>query len=426
MFIRIRGRCRGHSIRLSVLLCGLAVAQLSQAEALTMQEAQALALRQDPSVQAVEARRSALQERAVASAQLPDPMLRAGLVSLPTDSWRLGQEPMTQVQVGLSQRFPRGQSRSLQQEQVREQALALDETVRDQRLRIALAVREDYLEVLKQIRRGEINAEAMTAFADLADIAQDYYATGRAQQQDVLQAAVERARAEDRKARIAQEEDRARARLAAWIGTAAWDEFAREWPVMEPLPGPDLIVEALPGHPRILSLQRQVSAAETGVELTRQRYKPEFGLDLVYGGRGGQDPDGSARADLFSVMVVMDLPLFHKNRQDRYTAASVAETSAALFERDDMLRRMRSEVELHAATLQRQQERVRVFEDALLPDAGFNADAAFEAYQAALDNVTTVVRARITEFELQLDFVELQAELLKTRARLRYLEGEAG
>ena len=64
-----------------------------------------------------------------------------------------------------------------------------------------------------------------------------------------------------------------------------------------------------------------------------------------------------ARADLFSVMVVMDLPLFHKNRQDRYTAASVAETSAALFERDDMLRRMRSEVELHAATLQRQQER---------------------------------------------------------------------
>jgi outer membrane protein TolC len=280
--------------------------------------------------------------------------------------------------------------------------------------------------VLKQIRRGEINAEAITAFADLADIAQDYYATGRAQQQDVLQAAVERARAEDREARIAQEEDRARARLAAWIGTAAWDEFAREWPAMEPLPTPDHIVEALPGHPRILALQRQVSAAETGVELTRQRYKPEFGLDLVYGGRGGQNPDGSARADLFSVMVVMDLPLFHKNRQDRYTAASVAETSAALFERDDMLRRMRSEVELHAATLQRQQERVRVFEDALLPDAAFNADAAFEAYQAALDNVTTVVRARITEFELQLDFVELQAELLKTRARLQYLEGEAG
>ena len=175
---------------------------------------------------------------------------------------------------------------------------------------------------------------------------------------------------------------------------------------------------------RIAALQRQVSAAETGVELTKQRYKPEFGLDVVYGGRGGNEFDGSARSDLFSVMVVMDLPIFHGNRQDRYVAASVAETSAALFERDDMLRRMRSEAELHAATLQRQQQRMRVFEQSLLPDAGFNADAAFEAYQSALDNLTTVVRARITQFELQLDYADLLAELLKTRARLKYLEGE--
>ena len=424
MFTRSPGRYRGPSVRLSVLLCGLAVGQLSYADGLTLQEAQALALRQDPSVQAVESRRAALQELAVASAQLPDPMLSAGLVALPTDTWRLGQEPMTQVQLGLSQKFPRGHSRALREEQVTEQSLALDETVRDQRLRIALAVREDYLEVLKQIRRREINAKAITAFGDLADIVQDYYATGRAQQQDVLQAAVERARAEDREARIAQDEDKARARLAAWIGAAAWGEFSREWPVFDVPPGVDVIVDALPGHPRIAALQRQVSAAETGVELTKQRYKPEFGLDVVYGGRGGNEFDGSARSDLFSVMVVMDLPIFHGNRQDRYVAASVAETSAALFERDDMLRRMRSEAELHAATLQRQQQRMRVFEQSLLPDAGFNADAAFEAYQSALDNLTTVVRARITQFELQLDYADLLAELLKTRARLKNLEGE--
>jgi hypothetical protein len=36
------------------------------------------------------------------------------------------------------------------------------------------------------------------------------------------------------------------------------------------------------------------------------------------------------------------------------------------------------------------------------------------------------MRARITEFELQLEHVELQAELLKTQVRLLYLEGEPG
>ncbi len=162
------------------------------------------------------------------------------------------------------------------------------------------------------------------------------------------------------------------------------------------------------------------------MELAKQRYKPEFGVDLVYGQRSGSDMDGASRPDLFTVMVVMDLPLFHKNRQDRYAAASVARSSAALFDRDDMYRRMLSEAQLHMTLMSRQQERIRQFEQFLLPQAGFNADASFEAYQSALDDLTNVMRARITEYELQLDYADLQAELLKTLARLSYLSGEQG
>ena len=426
MFSSCKGRPRGQTISAIVLLYGLAASQPSHSAGVTLQEAEALALSADPSIQAVEARREALQELAVASEQLPDPLLRMGLVSLPTDSWRLGQEPMTQVQVGLSQKFPRGHSRSLQAEQVLQRSGALDESARDQRLRIVLAVREDYLEVLKQQRRSEVNGAATRAFADLADITQDYYATGRVQQQDVLRAAVELARVQDRALRIADAEGQARARLAAWIGGSAYDDIDREWPVLAGPAGLDDILAGLPEHPRIGVLQQQIAAAETGVELARQRYKPEFGIDVVYGGRSGNDFDGTSRSDLFSVMLVMDMPLFHKNRQDRYAAASLAESSAALFDRDDLYRRMRSEVELNSASLRQQRERLRLFEVSLLPDARFNAAAALEAYQSALGDLTSLMRAHITEFELQLEYVELQAEQLKTQARLRYFEGEPG
>ncbi len=426
MFTVFGGRSGGHTFRSFMLLCGLAAGQPCYGAALTLQGALDLALGDDPSIQAVEARREALQELAVASEQLPDPVLRMGLVSLPTDTWRLGQEPMTQVQIGLSQRFPRGQSRALRAEQVLEQSRALNESARDQRLRIALAVREEYLEVLKHMRRHEVNAAAALAFSDLAEITQDYYATGRVQQQDVLRAAVELARVEDRALRIAAEVDQARARLAVWIGAPAYGDMVREWPQLQEAGSLDDVLTALPQHPRIAALQRQAEAAETGVELSRQRYKPEFGIDLVYGGRGGNDFDGTSRSDLFSVMVVMDMPLFHSNRQDRYTAASLAESTAALLDRDDLYRRMRSEAALHFATLKQQRERLRLFDESLLPDAGFNAAAALEAYQSALDNLTTLMRARITEFELQLEYAELQAEQLKTVSRLHYLGGERG
>lgn len=415
---------RASMLRLAALAF-LAAASIADAEGLSLAAAEQMALANDPSLRAVQSRQAALDELAVAGGELPDPVLRTGVMSLPTDTWELGQEPMTQVVVGLSQKFPRGRTRELRSEQMLEQSAALDETLGDQRLRIALSVREEFLEVLKQLKLAEINAEAIEAFADLADITQDYYATGRVQQQDVLRAAVELARVQDRATRIAQEEDRARARLETWIGPAAWQALDSDWPDLGSPPTLAEIRTGLAQHPRIAALQQRVVAADTGVELADQRYRPEFGVDLTYGGRGGDNMDGSSRSDLFSVMVMMDLPLFHGNRQDRYKAAAVFEASAAAFERDDMYRRLQSEAAMQTTTLARQQQRLALFEESLLPDAEFNAEAAFSAYQAALDSLTTLMRARITEYELLLEYATLRAELLKTRARLAYFEGES-
>lgn len=406
------------------VLAVLAVAVLpSSAAALSLSEAEDIALSEAPSIESLRARQAGFEELAVAGGQLPDPVLRTGLMSLPMDSWELGQEAMTQVQVGLSQKFPRGATRSLRSEQWLERSQALEQQAHDQRLRIRLAVREEYFEVLKQLRLARINQEALGVFRDLAAITEDYYATGRAQQQDVLRAAVEAARIGDRGTRIAQSEQLARARLENWIGAAAQRALEQDWPPLDPAPPLEALREGLPAHPRVAALQQEIVAAETGIELARQRYKPEFGVDLTYGGRGGDNPDGTARADLFSVMVMMDLPLFTGNRQDRYLAAAVSESSAAQFSRDDLLRRLRSEAALHDSALQRQQERLETFDRVLLPEAAFNADAAFDAYRAALGDLTALMRARITEYELKLERAELEAEALKSRARLRYLEG---
>ena len=393
------------------------------AQTLSLEDAESRALAGDPSVEAVRSRQSALGELEIAAAQLPDPMIRMGVMSLPTDSFQLGQEPMTQVALGVTQKFPRGESRQLRAEQLQDRVRALDETARDRALQTTLAVREQFLEALKQQRLAEINRAAEAAFGDLEEITQSYYATGRVQQQDVLRAAVELAKVQERSSRIAEDEDRARARLAAWIGEAAWQPLEMSWPT---LPGPlprEAGLEALKQHPRLRALHQQVIAADRGVALAEQNYKPEFALDLAYGGRGGTNADGSNRSDLLSVMVMMDVPLFRDKRQDRLVAASMAESAAAAFDRDDAHRRLASEYELHYKTLLRQRERLTLFDESLLEDARFNAESAFQAYQAALEDLTTLMRARITEFDLQLEYVRLRAESQKTQARLLYLQG---
>ena len=407
-----------------MVLAGALMNSNIAASALSLIVVEELALAADPAVRSVESDRLALEEMSVAAGQLPDPLLKMGLVSLPTDSFNLGQEAMTQVQLGLVQKFPRGKSRALRSEQFGLRSQGLGEMAHDQELRILLAVREQFLEVVKQKRLASINAEAITAFSDVADITQDYYATGRVHQQDVLQAAVELARVQDRATRIAQDEEQARARLTRWIGDAAYRNLEDEWPRFNDHSSADVIKDQLPGHPRIQALQKSVAASETGIELAKQKYKPEFALDVTYGGRAGTNPDGSSRTDLLTLMVVMDVPLFHRNRQDRVLAAQVAESSSAMFSRDDLFRRMSSEVNFHVATQQKQQERIDRFENTLLPEAAFSSEASFGAYQSSIEDLTTLLRTRITEFDLQLEHARLQAEVLKTQARLLYLEGE--
>jgi outer membrane protein TolC len=393
------------------------------AQVLELEEAETLALASDPSVHSVRSRQAALGELEVAAAQLPDPMVKMGFMSLPTDSFQLGQEPMTQVQLGVVQKFPRGDSRELRAEQLRERARGLDEVAQDLQLKIVLSVREEFIEVVKHQRLAEINREAEAVFSDLEQITQEYYATGRVQQQDVLRAAVELSKVHERSSRIAEDEDRARARLAAWIGEAAWRPLETSWPKLPGALPPDAAKQALQAHPRLRALHQQVVAADRGVALAEQSYKPEFSVDLTYGGRGGDNPDGSSRSDLLTMMVMMDVPLFREKRQDRVVAASMAESSAAAFERDDVHRRMLSEFEMHHSTLLRQRERLALFEDSLLEDAKFNAESTFQAYQAALEDLTTLMRASITEFDLQLDYQRLKAESQKTLARLLYLQG---
>lgn len=412
------------SARIALLLLCAGVVYGAQAAPLSLQDAEALALLEDPSVQAVEAQSEALSEQAVAARQLPDPMLKLGVIGLPTDTFNLGQEPMTQVQLGVVQKFPRGRSRALQSQQLNQRSSGLDAMARNQRLRVVQSVQEAYLEVLLQERLAQINAEATTAFTDLADITLEYYGTGRVPQQDVLRASVELARVRDRSTVIAQYEDTARAELAAWIGEAAYRELRQPWPQLDSVPAPEVILAGLQSHPRIRAHQQNVVAAETGVDLARQRYKPEFSVDLTYGGRGGLNPDGRGRSDLLSAMLVMDVPLFTGNRQDRVVAARVAESSAAAFSRDDVYRQMRRQVDQYAATLRRQQERLELFQNILLPEAEFNSEAALDAYQAAVADLTALMRARITEFELQLEYARLESETLKTRSRLQYLAGD--
>ena len=391
---------------------------------LTMAEAEQLALKEDYTLRAISARSESMSELSVATEKLPDPQLKLGFANLPTDTFNLGQEPMTQAVIGLRQMFPRGKTRSLSSARITESVARNDANGDDRKQQLQLIVREQYTRIYLHQEREKILRQSLIVFTDLAEITRDYYASGRTHQQDVVQAQLELSRVEERLARIRQQQEQARARLAEWIGADAYRELDTQWPQINQPETAQKIISDLPEHPRLRAWQHEIAKSRTSEEIARQAYKPGFAVDLAYGGRGGQNPDGSNRSDFLSVFVTMDIPLFTKNRQDRVLASSIADTSATQFARDDIYRSMKARVEENTATLSRERERLGLYEEFLLPQAEFNSEAAFEAYQDAVDDLTTLMRARIGEYELKLSHAALRADEIITRARLLYLQGE--
>ncbi len=408
----------------ALVLFLLTTASGVSAAELTLQAAEQLALKDDFTLQAIKARSRSLTELSVAVASLPDPQLKLGFANLPTDTFQLGRDNMTQTVIGVRQSFPRGQTRTLNSTRLHKSVARSDAEAEDRKFTVLLAVREEYTHIYLHRERQKILQQSLIVFTDLAEITRDYYATGRAQQQDAVQAQLEVSKVEERLTRIQQQEEEARARLTEWIGSDAYRDLDPHWPhIAQPAPAPQ-IVAGLVEHPRIRAWQHEIAKSRTTEEIARQAYKPGFAVDLAYGGRGGQNPDGTDRSDMLSVLVTMDIPLFTKSRQDRVLASSIADTSSIQYARDDIYRSMRARVNQNAATLAREQERLELYEDHLLPQAAFNAEAAFEAYQEAVDDLTALMRARISEFELQLSHAALLADEVVTRARLLYLQGE--
>lgn len=394
------------------------------AASLSLSEAEQLALKDDYTLRAINARSLSMSELSVATERLPDPQLKLGFANLPTDTFNLGQEAMTQAVIGVRQQFPRGHTRALKSTRLNESAARSDAEAEDRKQQVLLAVREEYTRIYLHRERQKILQQSLVIFADLAEITRDYYATGRAHQQDVVQAQLELFKVEERLARIGQQEEEARARLAERIGAAAYRDFDPQWPQVAQPTSAQQIIAGLAEHPRMRAWQHEIAKAKTSEEIARQAYKPGFAVDLAYGGRGGRNPDGTDRSDFLSVFVTMDIPLFTKNRQDRVLASSIADTSATQFARDDIYRSMKSRVDQYIATLTREQERLGLYAEHLLPQAEFNAEAAFEAYQDAVDDLTTLMRARIGEYELKLSHAALRADEVITRAQLLYLQGE--
>jgi outer membrane protein TolC len=383
-----------------------------------------MALERDEGLRAMEQRRAALEQRAVADGALPDPEVMIGVEGVPVSD-PFDADMMTMYKIGVRQSFPAGQTRQLSRQRTGQEAATIAAEITARRLDIARETRLAWLDWASAWEALEVSSEAAMAFEELEEITAARYQAGTGRQRDVDQARMELALLERRILIQRTRVEDAASRLARWTGQLPQDRPPRDWePTQAPAPARQLKSRLL-DHPVLLASERRIETGITDTDLARQAYRPSWMVEAGYAHTRGMDPMTMSRqSDKLFAMVSFRVPLFTGNRQDRRMQAAREELRAVNHDRGLELQRMQGELSRQHTQWHSQNEQLEWMQSRVLASAEATVESTLSAYRADRASFDELIRARLALIEQQLELIEIRQARAAAAFELAWLTAE--
>ncbi|WP_041638093.1 TolC family protein [Acidithiobacillus caldus] len=356
---------------------------------LSLQNAEAIALRQNPGLGALTQKIAELRHKAVAVAQLPDPHLALGAANLPLNSFSMNQQQMSMLSVGLSQTFPSFGKLGLEGQQAGIEAREATDTLRGQSAELVLLLRRAWLQALYTEdavatvqHQEQLEAESVQAALAL-------YRSAQGTQAEVLRAQLAHASLANDITRLQAEQASDLAQIAQILNLPEPPSIEKQWPNLPPPPTLAEVEARLSGQPLLRAAQAQTRAAQMGVQVAKTGYWPDVTVSVGY----GQDfHPGSP--NWLSAGVNLSLPLFPGDRQDQDVAAARAKALQAQYRYDDQHLALTQQARAAFARYESHKIQLERIDRQLLPTARNAFSATLAAYSAGRAGLNAVLRTQ--------------------------------
>lgn len=382
---------------------------------LTAEAVVARVLARNPTLAQMAAAAEAAAARYPQVTALDDPMFG---VSVAPGAWG-SNEVNGGYRLEASQKLPFPGKRALRGANALAEARAAGNEVEDTRLQLTEAAAGAFYDLYAVERALEVNRESAKLLGEFRQTAESQYKTGKAPQQDLLQADVEIGKQRERQVTL----ERGREVAVARINTLM------HLPPDAPLPPPPAAVPPPPAvpdtpalraaalrRPDLAALADRVAAELAAVELARKEFGPDVELSAAY------DTFWQERPLRAQAGVKVNLPV---RTGRRYAAlseaqAKVAQRQAELARATD---RVNFEVQEASAQLRESTRVLRLYETDILPTAELNVKSARAAYTAGQVPFLSLLEAQRNAVELRDRYYETVAAAGRRRATLERVVG---
>lgn len=355
----------------------------------------------------------------------PDPVLSLGAISFPVDSWRSGQENMSQWQVGISQALPFPSKLGLEQAAAYALAEAANADVDEWRMQLMSRVAVHWWNIFYADRALATVSKNQDLFRQLIHVVQSKYKVGKGLQQDVLLAQLELSKLLDHELQWLNFRKQEQALLNALLNQST------------PIVLPSAVDENLPSlnsetwwwqqaekhRPLLAKHQQYITASQAKVAVAEKDFYPDFKLAASYGFRATNPATGIDRADLASLTLSMTIPW--GGAQDAQLGQRKAEMAQAEFTLADIKAEVFAQVSVEIANYQRAKTQVSLFKQGIIPQAQQTLASMRAAYQVNKVDFLNLMRSQITLYNYETQYWQALMQAKQSLARLDAAVGTA-
>lgn len=415
---------------ISLLILSTHTSAIANEALLTLESATSQAVRDNPSLAGIKARSEALAAIPSQAGSLADPELSFSALNLPTDTFDLDQEPMTQIQIGFSQAIPFPGKLGLREEVTQFEADAANDNIAEARLRLISQVKISWWTLFYIDRALEIVINNQRLLRQFVKIAETKYEVGSGLQQDVLLAQLELSKLLDEEIILQGHRRNQSAQLNKLLNQPANklvslpDKVARKLPAISSEDALYLLAEDK--RPVLMQRHNEVQAAQSRVNLAKKDYYPDFKLGAFYGVRSGDNPAsvGGKRSDVLSLRMSMSLPIYTARKQDKAVDQRNSELLKQRYSLQDMKNNVQLQISKSVADFLQAKQQVTLFEKGIIPQATQTVASMLAGYQVNEVDFLNLVRSQLTLFNYETRYWKAFTEANQALAKLTAAVGE--
>ena len=166
-----------------------------------------------------------------------------------------------------------------------------------------------------------------------------------------------------------------------------------------------------------------INAAQSRLDLAKKGYLPDFTVDASYGARA-DTPSGIQRADMLSLNLSINVPIFAAQKQAKAVDQRNSELMQEKYALQDEWNKVRSQITQGYNDYQRAKDQVVLFETGIVPQARQTVASMLAGYQVNKVDFLNLVRSQITLFEYETQYWKAFTEANQSLAQLTAAVGK--